>query len=130
MPVGAMAEDFGLVHVYKSCMDTLGDVEYCARLVDIILELSSKRAFSYVSKRRPRTKFYLVLPRIDYSAGILVDKTKKSVVVMLYAPRHAVSLVYERNQDGGFTLTRATVSNPEYAAMTNGPLMSGEGGGL
>jgi len=124
-----MAREGALVHVYKACMDMLGDAEYCTSLVEVILDIYTRRVFSYVPKGRSKPKFHLVLPHdVDYTAGILVDKLKNSVVLILQAPRHAVSLVYERNKDGGFTLMRATVSNPEFAAMTNGPLMSKEGG--
>jgi len=126
-----MAKEGTLVHVYKTCVDTLSDAEYCSALVEVVLELYTRRVFSYVPKGRDKPKHYLMLPHdVDYTAGILVDTTKNSFIIVLQAPRHAVSLVYERNKDGGFTLTRATVSNPEFVAMTNGPLLSREGGGL
>jgi len=123
MLVGAMAREGALVHVYKTCMDTLGDAEYCTSLVEVILDLYTRRVFSYEPKGRAKPKFHLVLPRdVDYTAGILVDTTKKSAVVLLHAPHHVVHLKYERNEDGRFTLKGAWASNLEVVAAMNGPL--------
>jgi hypothetical protein len=130
--VGAMAKEGTLVHVYKTCINTLGDAEYCASLVEVVLELSTRRVFSY-TRGRDKPRFYLVLPRnVDYTAGILVDSAKKSAVIMLRAPHHMVHLTYERNAGERFVFKNALVFNMEVAAAMNGPIKLSdklEGGG-
>jgi len=132
--VGAMAKEGTLVHVYKTCMDSLNDAEYCSALMEVVLELYTRRVFSYTPMGRDKPIFHLALPHnVDYTAGILVDLTKKSVVILLHAPHHVVHLKYERNEDGRFAFKNALVSNLEVVAAMNGPLKLSdklEGGGL
>jgi len=122
-----MDRNNSLAYVYKMCMNAVHDTEYCATLVEILLEVSTKRVFSYVPEGRPKPRFHLVLPSdVDYMANIMVDKTKKSVIIMLVAPHHAVALIYERGKDGNATLKSATVSSVEVAALMNGPFRLNE----
>jgi hypothetical protein len=119
--------------IFGECMDMVGDVDYCASLVDVIIHTAFRRVFKYSARGRSRPVFYLALPHdVDYKVGILTDKTKKTFIILLHAPLHAVSLIYEREGDGRFALRRAAVSNMEYAAIMNGPLgltSEYEGGG-
>jgi hypothetical protein len=108
-----------VVEIYRSCMDALNDAEYCANVVDAVLQ-SARKVYTYGSSK-PRLQLVLSSD-IDYAANILVDKTKKSVIVMLRAPNHLVYLLYEAGQDGKFVLRRADVSNMEMLALTNPPL--------
>lgn len=129
-----MAKEGALVHVYKTCMDSLNDAEYCSALMEVVLELYTRRVFSYTPMGRDKPIFHLALPHnVDYTAGILVDLTKKSVVILLHAPHHVVHLKYERNEGGRFVFKNALVSNLEVAAAMNGPFKLPdklEGGGL
>ncbi|CAG25656.1 hypothetical protein PyrSV_gp37 [Pyrobaculum spherical virus] len=128
-----MLNETPLAQVYRSCMEAVNDAEYCAKVIDVVID-SAKRVYSYVPEGRTKPKIYVLLaPDVDYVAGVLVDKDKKSVIILLRAPRHAVSLLYERNKDGWFTLKSATVSNNELAALMNGPFKlsdNSEGDGL
>jgi len=109
--------------VYRSCMNALGDAEYCAGVVDAVLQTVLTRVYSYAPEGRKRPVFYLALVNdIDYVTNPWVDLNKKSVAVVLRGPNHSISLVYERDDSGRFVLRRAAVSNLEYMAMLNGPL--------
>jgi len=108
--------------VYRSCMKSLNDGEYCASVVDAVLE-SAKRIYSYTPKGRTKPRLHLVLPPfVDYVVNVFVDQDKRSVAVTLRAPNHLVILVYERTGDGGIALKSATVNNLELAALWNSPL--------
>jgi hypothetical protein len=122
-----------IAKTYKECMDAVHDSEYCAALIGAILEVSARRVFGYVPEGRTKPKFILVLPSDDYTVGIWVDVTKKSAIIRLKAPRHAVNLLYERGEDGGFVLKSAEVLTMEVMASMNGPPKPpgmSEGGGL
>jgi hypothetical protein len=109
--------------VYRSCMNAVGDAEYCAGVVDAVLQTVLTRVYNYVSEGRKKPIFYLVLANnIDYVTNPWVDLNKKSVAVVLRAPNHSISLVYQKDDGGRFVLRRAAVSNLEYMAMLNGPL--------
>jgi len=119
-----MESKYTVSDVLESCINMTGDVKYCANIVDAVLYVASRRIFSYTPKGQPRPKFYLALSDdVDYKAGILTDKEKKSFIIVLYGPSHTVSLVYERGVDGRFALSHMVVSNQEYVAMLNGPLV-------
>jgi len=119
-----MREPSPTSEVYRSCMKSLNDGEYCASVVDAVLE-SAKRIYSYTPKGRTKPRFHLVLPPfVDYVVNVWVDQDKRSVVVTLRARNHSVLLVYERTSDGGITLKSATVHNLELAALLNSPLES------
>jgi len=118
-----MPERNPVTDVYRSCMNALGDAEYCAGVVDAVLQTVLTRVYSYVSEGRKRPVFYLALVNnIDYVTNPWVDLNKKSVAVVLRGPNHSISLVYERDDSGRFVLRRVAVSNLEYMAMLNGPL--------
>jgi len=118
-----MPERNPVTDVYRSCMDVLGDAEYCAGVVDAVLQAALSRVHKYVSEGRKRPVFYLVLANsIDYATNPWVDQTKQSVAVVLRGPNHSISLLYERDDGGGFVLRRVAISNLEYMAMLNGPL--------
>jgi hypothetical protein len=103
-------------------MKSLNDGEYCASVVDAVLD-ASKRIYSYTPKGRTKPQFYLVLPPfVDYMVNVLVDQDKRSVAVTLRAPNHSVLLIYERTGNGGIALKSATVHNLELAALLNSPL--------
>jgi hypothetical protein len=109
--------------VYRSCMNALGDAEYCAGVVDAVLQAALSRVHRYAPKGRKKPIFYIVLANnIDYATSPWVDQTKGLVAVVLRGPNHSISLVYEKDDDGRFVLSRAAVSNLEYMAMLNGPL--------
>jgi hypothetical protein len=104
-------------------MNALGDAEYCAGVVDAVLQTVLTRVYRYVSKGRQRPIFFLALVNnIDYATKPWVDINKKSVAVVLRGPNHSISLIYQRDDGGRFVLRRAAVSNLEYIAMLNGPL--------
>jgi hypothetical protein len=104
-------------------MNALGDAEYCAGVVDAVLQAVLTRVHNYVPEGQKRPIFYVVLANnIDYAISPWVDQTKQSVVVVLRGPNHSISLAYERDDGGRFVLRRAAVSNLEYMAMLNGPL--------
>jgi hypothetical protein len=109
--------------VIEDCMYMTGDVNICAGIAGALLYVSTRRVFSYTPRGRPKPKFYLALPDdVDYRVDLLTDREYKLFAVVLRGPYHAVSLVYEREQDGRFVLSRTAVSNQEYAAMINGPI--------
>jgi len=117
-----MREPSPTSEVYRSCMKSLNDGEYCASVVDAVLE-SAKRIYSYTPKGRTKPRYYLVLPPfVDYVVNVFVDQDKRSVAVTLRAPNHLVILLYERTGDGGIALKRATVNNLELVALLNSPL--------
>jgi hypothetical protein len=104
-------------------MNALGDAEYCAGVVDAVLQAALSRVHKYVPEGRKRPVFYLVLAnKIDYAISPWVDETKESVAVELRGPNHSVSLLFERDDRGRFVLRSAAVSIMEYMAMLNGPL--------
>jgi len=118
-----MPERNPVADVYRSCMDVLGDGEYCAGVVDAVLQAALSRVHGYMPEGRKRPKFYLVLANdIDYVTNPWVDQTKQSVVVVLRGPNHSISLAYEKDSGGQFVLRRVAISNLEYLAMLNGPL--------
>jgi len=128
--------------VYQWCMEaTGGDAEYCADVKNVAAQVSSTRAFSYT---QGGTGFLLLLPKtiyiakvIDedeegvavmlvavkaaYDAKILLDDQKKAIAVILQAPNHMVSLIYERGM-GKPTLKKTVITNRELSALINGPL--------
>jgi hypothetical protein len=104
-------------------MNAIGDAEYCAGVVDAVLQAALTRVHRYVPEGRKKPVFYIALVNnIDYAASPWVDQTKKSVAVVLRGPNHLIFLIYQRDDDGRFVLRRAAVSNLEYMAMFNGPL--------
>jgi len=118
-----MSEYTPATDVYRSCMDALGDAEYCAGVVDAVLQAALSRVYRYVPEGRKRPVFFLVLAnKIDYKIGPWVDEAKESVAVELRAPNHSISLLYKRDSRGRFVLSSAAVSILEYMAMLNGPL--------
>jgi len=128
--------------VYQWCMEaTGGDAGYCADVKHVAAQATSMRAFSYT---QGGTGFLLLLPKtiyiakvIDeseegvavmlvatkaaYDAKILLDDQKKAIAVMLQAPNHVVSLIYERGM-GKPTLKKTIITNLELTALINGPL--------
>ena len=132
--------------VYQWCMEaTGGDAGYCADVKNVAAQVSSTRLFSYT---HGNTTFHLLLPKtiyvaqvIDeseegvavmlfavkaaYDAKILLDDQKKGIAVMLQAPNHIVSLIYERGM-GKPTLRRTIFTNRELSALINGPLKLSE----
>ncbi|MFZ8809514.1 MAG: hypothetical protein ACO2PN_15595 [Pyrobaculum sp.] len=128
--------------VYQWCMEaTGGDAEYCADVKHVAAQATSTRLFSYT---HGNTTFHLLLPKtiyvaqvIDedeegdtvmliatkaaYDAKMLLDDQKKAIAVMLQAPNHVVSIVYERGM-GKPTLRRTIFTNRELSALINGPL--------
>jgi len=124
--------------VYHWCMEaTGGDAEYCADVKNVAAEVAATRVF-----RRNNTKFLLALPDViyisklideevtvlfavkaAYAARVVIDEQKKEIAVLLEAPNHTVTLVYEREQRGGKPVLKKTiVINREIAALINGPL--------
>ncbi len=134
--------NFEISDVYEWCMEvTDGDAEYCADVKDIAAHVAATRVFSYIHNN---IKFLLVLPDIiyiskvidegdttvliavkaTYAAKILLDEQKKGIAVLLKAPNHIVTLVYERfsYEKGKIALKKAIVTNRELSALINGPL--------
>ncbi len=134
--------NFNISDVYQWCMEvTDGDAEYCADVKAVAAQVAATRVFSYI---RNNIKFLLVLPGIiyisklidegdttvlfavkaTYAAKILLDEQKKVIAVLLEAPNHIVTLVYERfsYEKGKTVLKKAIVTNRELSALINGPL--------
>jgi len=118
-----MPEHNTATDVYRSCMNVIADGEYCAGVVDAVLQSALSRVHKYVPEDRKKPVFLLVLANnIDYNIGPWVDETKESVAVQLRGPNHSISLLYKRDDRGRFILRSAAVSILEYMAMLNGPL--------
>jgi len=111
--------------VYRSCIQTLGDAEYCSSVVDAVIQALTTRIYSYPSQGHAKTKFFLVLsPDVEYTTSVLVDADKRAVVLWLRAPNHSVSLVFGRSSDGSkAVLSGALVHNLELIALQNPPLI-------
>jgi hypothetical protein len=110
--------------VYRSCMQALNDGEYCAGVVDAVVNTLSNRVFRYVPEGREKPIRFLVLsPKVDYVQGIFVDESKQTVVTMLRAVNHAVYFVYKKDSGGRFVLRSALVHTIQNEAMLNGPLI-------
>jgi hypothetical protein len=116
------ANESPIVKLYRECMATVNDVDYCVKVIDIVVHVANKRVFTSMPEGRNKPRFHLMLPPdVDYSAGILVDKDKKSVIVMLRAPHHSAGLLFELT-DGGYRLKTTSIITLETMALLNGPL--------
>jgi len=113
-----------ILKLYRSCMDAMHDVEYCTKVIEVVIDVAGKQVFTYLPEGRTKPRFHVVLPRsdVDYTAGVLVGTDKKSVIVVLLAPHHIVWLHYEFREDGKHVLKSATIYTLEVAALMNGPL--------
>jgi hypothetical protein len=129
--------------VYHWCMEaTGGDAEYCADVKDVAAQVAATRVFSHVHNN---IRFLLVLPdvifsklideedtvvlfaaRTTYAAKILIDEQKKGIAVLLEAPNHIVTLIYERKKEGKPILKKTMVTNHELSALINSPFKLSE----
>ncbi len=114
--------NFKISDVYEWCMAAFDDGKYCSNLVDAVLQATHSRVFHRLHPRGKPSHMLLLLYAGDYDYDVLIDKSKRVVVVMLHAPNHSVALRYERRDDGKFILKTTTYSNIDFTAMLNGPL--------
>jgi hypothetical protein len=105
-------------------MEQTNDAEYCADVIDVVTQVASTRVFNHIHKN---TRFFLVLPDVmyiskpideettvllavkaSYAARVVLDgEQKKGIAVLLEAPNHVVTLVYER--EGGKPVLKKTM---------------------
>jgi hypothetical protein len=103
-------------------MEQTSDAEYCADVIDVVAQVAASRVFSHIHKN---TRFFLLLPDViyisksigevavlfavkaSYAARVVFDQQKKGIAVLLEAPNHVVTLVYER--EGGKPVLKKTM---------------------
>jgi hypothetical protein len=94
-------------------MEKLGDRKYCTNVVNAVRHTFSRRLF----RGHSRTML-LTLYDGGYVPDVLIDKSKRKVVVLLSAANHTLTFYYEIN--GGKPVLRATsVDYIEYTAALN-----------
>ncbi len=126
-----MLKNWEASKVYNSCMQELGDAEFCSGVRDAVLEAITKRVFKYFPEGRTRPWFLVLLNAIEYDYSVMVDHLeKRAVFVALRGPNHSIGLLYLRDSDGRFVLRYTTFSNMELMALLNGPLDPTVGGRL
>jgi hypothetical protein len=109
-------------------MEQTNDAEYCADVIDVVTQVASTRVFSHMHKN---TRFFLLLPDViyiskpideettvllavkaSYAARVLLDgEQKKGIAVLLEAPSHVVTLIYEREGGKNILLKKTMVTN-------------------
>jgi type IV secretory pathway VirB6-like protein len=105
-------------NVYRWCMERLNDGEYCANVVDAVIQATRSRLFQRASRRGTVLQLLLLYDG-GYEYDVLLDKDKRRVAVLLNAPTHTVALLYET--DKGVVLKDIAISKLEFVAMMNGP---------
>jgi hypothetical protein len=108
-------------------VEQTNDAEYCADVIDVVAQVASTRVFSHTHKN---TRFFLLLPDVmyiskpideettvllavkaSYAARVLLDEQKKGISVLLEAPNHVVTLIYEREGGKNVLLKKTMVTN-------------------
>jgi hypothetical protein len=108
-----------LADIYNSCMRSLNDVEYCAGVVEAVVDAASRWIYTSVPEGRARPRFHIIRSHGEYGIDVYVDRNKEGVIVILDGPGHAIHLFYKR--DGGkFVVKSGLISNLGVIAMMNG----------
>jgi hypothetical protein len=110
-----------LAEIYRSCMKSLNDAEYCAGVVDTVVDAASRWIYSYASEGRinPMFRFHIIRTHSDYQVKIFVDSKKESLILKLDGLGHSIHLYYER-EGGKFVLKRGGIVSLETIALMNG----------
>jgi hypothetical protein len=120
--VGAMYMYKGdLADVYRSCMRSINNAEYCAGVVDAVVDAASRWIYTYASEgdSKPRFRFHIIRTHSNYEVKIYVDAMKESLILVLNGLGHSIHLYYER-RDGRFVLKRGGIVSLETIALMNG----------
>jgi len=122
--VGAMYVYKGdLAEIYRSCMRSLNDIEYCAGVVDTVVDAASRWIYTYThasgDRNRPTFRFHIIRTHSDYTVKIFVDAKKESLILVLDGLGHSIHLYYER-EGGKFVLKRGGIASLETIALMNG----------
>jgi hypothetical protein len=107
-----------LTDVYNSCMRSLGDAEYCAGVVESVVDAASRWIYTYVPEDRARPRFHIIRTHSDYVVKIYVDPNKKSLVLVLEGLRHSIQLSYKK-EDGRFVLKSGMIVSLETNALNS-----------
>jgi hypothetical protein len=108
-----------LADIYNSCMRSLNDAEYCAGVVEAVVDAASRWVYTSVPEGRARPRFHIIRTHSDYRIEVYVDKNKEGIIVILDGPGHAIHLFYKREGDK-FVFRRGVIYTLGLTAMLNG----------
>ncbi len=107
-------DEFDAWESFMSCLQYVGDKDYCKKAVELLAEAQTRRVFTYGGKVR----FHVVLPSYIQRFAMATDKERRAVVIFLDVIGATAVLFYERS-GGDFRLKFVDWITTELKALRN-----------
>jgi hypothetical protein len=109
-------DEFDAWESFASCVKYTGDKEYCAKAVELLVEVQTRRVYDYGSRVRLRA----FLPQHVRRFAMATDKERRAAVIFIDVIGATAVLFYERN-DSEFKLKFVDWITTELKTLRNPP---------
>lgn len=114
-------DEFDAWESFVSCVQYVGDREYCAKAVELLADVATRRMYTYGG----RVRFHVILPQHIRRLAMATDKGRRAVVIFLDVVGAVAVLYYEKSGDefklkfvDWITTELKTLKNPHPTSFT------------